>query len=111
LRWHGYLGRVAERGRNGERHPALPGRPGEGAPAVGSFRAERSARETGGDRMNSFLRCVAAVLALCAAAPALAQGAEEKDNIAGPYVPTPWVIVDELLKRARIGGEGRVRGR
>jgi len=55
--------------------------------------------------MNSFLRCVAAVLALCAAAPALAQGAEEKDNIAGPYVPTPWVIVDEMLKLAGIRGE------
>ena len=55
--------------------------------------------------MNSFLRCVAAVLALCAAAPAPAQGAEEKDNIAGPYVPTPWVIVDEMLKLAGIRGE------
>jgi len=55
--------------------------------------------------MNSFLRCVAAVLALYAAAPALAQGAEEKDNIAGPYVPTPWVIVDEMLKLAGIRGE------
>jgi SAM-dependent methyltransferase len=33
--------------------------------------------------------------------PALAQ--EEKDNVAGPYVPTPWVIVDELLKLADIG--------
>ena len=25
-----------------------------------------------------------------------------KDNIAGPYVPTPWVIVDEMLKLADI---------
>jgi SAM-dependent methyltransferase len=28
---------------------------------------------------------------------------EEKDNVAGPYVPTPWPIVDELLKLAEIG--------
>jgi SAM-dependent methyltransferase len=28
--------------------------------------------------------------------PAPAQ--EEKDNVAGPYVPTPWEIVDEMLK-------------
>jgi SAM-dependent methyltransferase len=28
--------------------------------------------------------------------------AEDKDNIAGPYVPTPWPIVDELLKLADI---------
>ncbi len=26
------------------------------------------------------------------------QDKKEKDNIAGPYVPTPWVIVDEMLK-------------
>jgi SAM-dependent methyltransferase len=55
--------------------------------------------------MRSFFRCVAAVLTLHAAAPALAQGAEEKDNIAGPYVPTPWVIVEEMLKLADIRSE------
>ena len=55
--------------------------------------------------MNSLFRCVAVVLAFCSAAPALAQGAEEKDNIAGPYVPTPWVIVEEMLKLAGIRGE------
>jgi SAM-dependent methyltransferase len=33
-------------------------------------------------------------------APALAQ--EPKDNIAGPYVPTPWVIVDAMLGLAEI---------
>jgi SAM-dependent methyltransferase len=33
---------------------------------------------------------------------ALAQEAAEKDNVAGPYVPTPWVIVDEMLKLADI---------
>jgi SAM-dependent methyltransferase len=31
--------------------------------------------------------------------------AQEKDNIAGPYVPTPWPIVDELLKLADIGAQ------
>ena len=56
--------------------------------------------------MNSFFRCVAAVLALYATAPALAQDLDDaKDNIAGPYVPTPWVIVDEMLKLADIRGD------
>ena len=55
--------------------------------------------------MNSLLRSIAVVLAFCSAAPALSQGAEEKDNIAGPYVPTPWVIVEEMLKLAGIRGE------
>src|SRR6266481_364613 len=51
-------------------------------------------------------RCVAAVVALCAAAPASAQDLDDsKDNIAGPYVPTPWVIVQEMLKLADIRGE------
>jgi SAM-dependent methyltransferase len=51
-------------------------------------------------------RCIAAVLALCAAPPALAQDLDDsKDNIAGPYVPTPWVIVQEMLKLADIRGE------
>jgi len=58
--------------------------------------------------MNTFFRCVAVVLAFYSAAPALAQGAEEKDNIAGPYVPTPWVIVEEMLKLADIRGEDLV---
>src|SRR6266581_2324719 len=53
--------------------------------------------------MNSFFLSVAAALALCAAAPALAQDLDDaKDNVAGPYVPTPWVIVDEMLKLADI---------
>lgn len=47
-------------------------------------------------------RLLAVVLGLAVAAQALAQGAEAKDNIAGPYVPTPWVIVDEMLKLADI---------
>jgi len=56
--------------------------------------------------MNSGLRRVAAVLALCGAAPALAQDLDgTKDNIAGPYVPTPWMIVEQMLKLADIRGE------
>ncbi len=56
--------------------------------------------------MNSGLRRAAAVLALCGAAPALAQDLDAiKDNIAGPYVPTPWVIVEQMLKLADIRGE------
>jgi SAM-dependent methyltransferase len=48
------------------------------------------------------LRSLAAMLALAAASPALAQSHEAKDHIAGPYVPTPWVIVDAMLKLADI---------
>lgn len=46
---------------------------------------------------HGYLVRLVCALALCsAAAGALAQGS------AGPYVPTPWVIVDELLKLADI---------
>src|SRR5712692_5583390 len=55
--------------------------------------------------MNSGFRCIALALVLGAAQFAAAQSAEEKDNIAGPYVPTPWVIVDEMLKLADIRGD------
>jgi len=56
--------------------------------------------------MISFFRGVAAVLALCAAGATFAQDLDDaKDNVAGPYVPTPWVIVDEMLKLADIRGE------
>ncbi len=56
--------------------------------------------------MSSGFRRVAAVLALCASAPVLAPDLDgTKDNIAGPYVPTPWVIVEEMLKLADIRGE------
>jgi len=56
--------------------------------------------------VNSFSRSIAAALALCAAAPALAQDLDgAKDNVAGPYVPTPWVIVEEMLKLADIRRE------
>jgi SAM-dependent methyltransferase len=48
------------------------------------------------------LRLLTAVLALAAASPAVAQDANAKDHNAGPYVPTPWVIVDEMLKLADI---------
>lgn len=43
-----------------------------------------------------------AFLAVLAVAPSVAQTAEPKDNVAGPYVPTPWVIVDEMLTLAGI---------
>ena len=58
--------------------------------------------------MNSFFRCIALALALGAAAPVVAQKAEPVDNIAGPYVPTPWVIVDEMMKLADIRGDDTV---
>jgi SAM-dependent methyltransferase len=47
-------------------------------------------------------RLLAAALAFAAAGSALAQDARAKDHIAGPYVPTPWVIVDEMLKIAGV---------
>ena len=49
--------------------------------------------------MILFVRRTALAWVLCAA-PAIAQSPEPKDNVAGPYVPTPWVIVDEMLKLA-----------
>ena len=52
--------------------------------------------------MAAFLRRVAAASVLCAALPAAGQDPGKKDNDAGPYVPTPWVIVDEMLKLADI---------
>jgi SAM-dependent methyltransferase len=59
--------------------------------------------------MSLSFRCLAAALALCVAAPALAQDLDDsKDNVAGPYVPTPWVIVEEMLKLADIRGEDMV---
>ena len=47
-------------------------------------------------------RSLAAMLVLTVASSAVAQSPEAKDHIAGPYVPTPWVIVDEMLKLADI---------
>lgn len=41
-------------------------------------------------------------LAACVLLAATGVHSQEKDNIAGPYVPTPWPIVDELLKLADI---------
>jgi SAM-dependent methyltransferase len=48
------------------------------------------------------LRSLAAILVLAAGSSAVAQSPEAKDHIAGPYVPTPWVIVDEMMKLADI---------
>ena len=39
---------------------------------------------------------------ILAAGPAAAQNKDEYENIAGPYVPTPWVIVDDMLKLADV---------
>ncbi len=47
--------------------------------------------------MNSGFRWIALALVLGAARPAAAQSVEDKDNIASPYVPMPWVIVDTRL--------------
>jgi len=52
---------------------------------------------------RSWLRRIAALFALLALhSVGFAQDPAEKDNVAGPYVPTPWVIVDEMLKLADI---------
>ena len=50
----------------------------------------------------TFFRRIALAVVLCVAPLAAAQDAEKKDNIAGPYVPTPWVIVDRMLALADI---------
>jgi SAM-dependent methyltransferase len=52
--------------------------------------------------MSVVFRCIALAAMLWSALPAAAQDAEKKDNIAGPYVPTPWVIVDRMLALADI---------
>ena len=52
--------------------------------------------------MSIAIRCTALVWALVSALPVAAQSPEQKDNIAGPYVPTPWVIVDAMLGLAEI---------
>ena len=52
--------------------------------------------------MNRHLRIWLALWVLAGWGAAIAQDAAEKDNVAGPYVPTPWVIVDEMLKLADI---------
>ena len=52
--------------------------------------------------MSVVFRCIALAWALCSATAAVAQSPEKKDNIAGPYVPTPWVIVDAMLGLADI---------
>lgn len=45
----------------------------------------------------------AALTAAILALPAAAQpGGAQEDNVAGPYVPTPWEIVDDMLKLADI---------
>ena len=51
-------------------------------------------------RFATFLLSAALAVLAALAQPACAQ--EDKDNIAGPYVPTPWVIVDEMLKLADV---------
>ena len=54
--------------------------------------------------MDSMLRLILVLIGnLALAAPALAQVDSGKDNIAGPYVPTPWEIVHEMLKLGDVG--------
>ena len=52
--------------------------------------------------MSMVFRCIALAWGLVSAVPVAAQSPEQKDNIAGPYVPTPWVIVDAMLGLADI---------
>src|SRR2546429_4998920 len=55
--------------------------------------------------MISFFRGVAAAIALCAAGATFAQDLDDaKDHVAGSYVPTGWVVVDERLKLGGIRG-------
>lgn len=52
--------------------------------------------------MNCTRRRYALACLLLVAGIAFAQDAAKKDNIAGPYVPSPWPIVDEMIKLADI---------
>ena len=47
--------------------------------------------------MSVVFRRIALAWALVLVFPAVAQDSGNKDHIAGPYVPTPWVIVDAML--------------
>jgi hypothetical protein len=49
------------------------------------------------------LPLVLALLSLCACVVAQEKAPERKPESAGPYVPTPWVIVDEILKLGDVG--------
>lgn len=51
--------------------------------------------------LSPLRRRLVALVATFAALPARAQ--DRKPESAGPYVPTPWVIVDEIMKLAGIG--------
>ena len=51
-------------------------------------------------RPDHLRQAAAFLFLLCAGGIAIAQ--DVADNVAGPYVPTPWVIVDEMLKLADI---------
>ncbi len=49
-----------------------------------------------------------AVIALAVASCGAAAQTDKKPESAGPYVPTPWAIVDEIMKLAGIGPEDYV---
>ena len=51
-------------------------------------------------RLDHLRQAAAFLFLFCAGGIAIAQ--DVADNVAGPYVPTPWVIVDEMLKLADI---------
>jgi hypothetical protein len=48
------------------------------------------------------------VIALAVASCGAAAQTDKKPESAGPYVPTPWAIVDEIMKLAGIGPEDYV---
>jgi SAM-dependent methyltransferase len=52
--------------------------------------------------MKPLHRLLGVVMTCLVLAAGSAAAQDDKDNIAGPYVPTPWPIVDELLKLADI---------
>jgi len=56
----------------------------------------------------TIFRIIAMASVLGAVQPAAAQDAGNKDNVAGPYVPTPWVIVDRMLALADIRADDMV---
>ena len=54
--------------------------------------------------MSGVRRTLCAMLLVLCAAPACGQDAnKEPDRTGGPYVPTPQVVVDEMLRMAQVG--------
>jgi hypothetical protein len=52
---------------------------------------------------NAYRRAFALLAGMALAVSAAAQSQKEPDRTGGPYVPTPQVVVDEMLRLAKVG--------